>query len=188
MSRAPVTAAPADWGWASFAMPKSRIFTCPLGVTKMFSGLRSRWTMPLSCAAASPARNLRGVLDRLADGQAAGRRAAELVAERLAFEQLRHEVVEAVVLADVVHGEDVRMVERGRRTRLLLEPQQTVAIAAELNRQDLDRDVTSQPDVAAPIHLAHASGAEDAENLVRTETGAGAERHGRETGRIIRLH
>ena len=36
------------------ARPKSRIFTWPSGSRKMFSGFRSRWTMPLSCAAASP--------------------------------------------------------------------------------------------------------------------------------------
>ena len=53
------------------------------------------------------------------------------------------------MLADVVQGEDVRMVQSGRRTRLLLEPKQSVAIAAKLDRQDLDRDVTSQADVPA---------------------------------------
>ena len=36
------------------ARPKSRIFTWPSCSRKMFSGLRSRWTIPLSCAAASP--------------------------------------------------------------------------------------------------------------------------------------
>jgi hypothetical protein len=92
------------------------------------------------------------------------------------------------VLADVVHREDVRMVQRGGRARLLLEAKQPVRIAAELDREDFDRDLAPQPRVAAPIDLAHTSGAEDSENLVRTETGARAERHGCETGRIIRLH
>ena len=36
------------------ARPKSRIFTRPSRVMKMFSGFRSRCTMPRSCAAASP--------------------------------------------------------------------------------------------------------------------------------------
>jgi hypothetical protein len=31
----------------SLARPKSRIFTLPSVVRKRFSGLRSRWTMPL---------------------------------------------------------------------------------------------------------------------------------------------
>ena len=38
----------------SLARPKSRILTRPSFVTKTFSGFRSRWTMPFSCAAASP--------------------------------------------------------------------------------------------------------------------------------------
>ena len=38
----------------SFARPKSRIFTRPSSVTKTFSGFRSRWTIPLSWAAARP--------------------------------------------------------------------------------------------------------------------------------------
>ena len=35
----------------AFARPKSSTFTTPSGVTLMFAGLRSRWTMPFSCAA-----------------------------------------------------------------------------------------------------------------------------------------
>src|SRR5437660_12507815 len=38
----------------SLAKPKSRIFTRPSFVTKRFSGLRSRWTIPLPWAAARP--------------------------------------------------------------------------------------------------------------------------------------
>src|SRR5438045_2885443 len=37
-------------GPVSFARPKSRILTSPSFVTKRFSGFRSRWTIPLSCA------------------------------------------------------------------------------------------------------------------------------------------
>jgi len=36
------------------ASPKSRILTLPSDVMKRFSGLRSRWTMPLEWAAARP--------------------------------------------------------------------------------------------------------------------------------------
>src|SRR5215467_5114439 len=38
----------------SFARPKSRIFTRLSFVMNKFSGLKSRWRMPLPCAAASP--------------------------------------------------------------------------------------------------------------------------------------
>src|SRR5262249_29215093 len=39
----------------NFANPKSRILTRPSLVTNRFSGFRSRWTTPFSCAAAMPA-------------------------------------------------------------------------------------------------------------------------------------
>ena len=39
----------------AFANPKSRILTLPSAPIMMLAGLRSRWTMPLSCAASSPA-------------------------------------------------------------------------------------------------------------------------------------
>ena len=41
-------------GFVSLANPKSRILTCPSWVMKRFSGFRSRWTIPLACAAAKP--------------------------------------------------------------------------------------------------------------------------------------
>ena len=41
-------------GSSSLARPKSRILAWPSGVTTMFSGLMSRWTMPASWAFCSP--------------------------------------------------------------------------------------------------------------------------------------
>ena len=52
--------------------------------------------------------NLKGVFDRFARRQ----RATQLLAQGLAFEQLRDEVGRAVVDARVVNHEDVRMIER----------------------------------------------------------------------------
>ena len=42
--------------WVALAMPKSVIFTLPSLVTMMFSGFRSRWTIPYDSAWARPAR------------------------------------------------------------------------------------------------------------------------------------
>ena len=53
VGRSPSPAA-SDSVSVSFASPKSRIFTRPSPVTKMFSGFRSRCTMPFSWAAARP--------------------------------------------------------------------------------------------------------------------------------------
>ena len=40
-------------GASALARPKSSTFTVPAAVSLMLPGLRSRWTMPLSCAASS---------------------------------------------------------------------------------------------------------------------------------------
>ena len=42
---------PAGSGALVLAMPKSITLTVPVGVTLMLAGFKSRWTMPLSCAA-----------------------------------------------------------------------------------------------------------------------------------------
>ncbi len=49
-----ITEAPCDTGSVSLARPKSRIFTNPSFDTMMFSGFRSRCTMPAECALARP--------------------------------------------------------------------------------------------------------------------------------------
>jgi len=55
--RSPVGAGETPALPASFARPKSRIFTCetwPRVVIKIFAGLMSRCVMPFECAASSP--------------------------------------------------------------------------------------------------------------------------------------
>ena len=151
-------AADGSFGESSFARPKSRILTRPSFVTKTFSGFRSRWTMPFSCAAARPCGDLRWRSPRLRRG---GKRPpASSRAQRLAFEQLLHDVRRAVVLTDVVDRRDVRVVEDAGGFRLLLEAAQPVRVLREGRRQHLDRDLASEPRILRPIHLAHAPGAD----------------------------
>ena len=45
----------------AFARPKSSTFTLPVGVTLMFDGFKSRWTMPRSCAASSASASCRAM-------------------------------------------------------------------------------------------------------------------------------
>ena len=62
-------------GSVSFAMPKSSTFAYPSGLSMMFSGLMSRWTMPAACAADESLGDLRGDVQRLAGpGPRAGNR------------------------------------------------------------------------------------------------------------------
>ena len=61
----------------------------------------------------------------------------------------------AVVFADVVDGQDIRMVERSRGSRLVFEPAQAVGVAAHRIGQDLDRDVAVEPIVVGAVDQSH---------------------------------
>ena len=91
---------------------------------------------------------------------------------------MRHDqVVRAIDGADVVDAADVGMVERRDRAGLALEACPQIGIAANVTRQDLDRDRTVQPRVAGFVDLAHPAGAERADDFIRTEPCARVEGH-----------
>jgi hypothetical protein len=71
------------------------------------------------------------------------RPAVELPAQRLALEQLGDRVRDAVLRAEVVDREDVRVRQRGDRLSLALEARERVRIRRQVRRKDLDRDVAS---------------------------------------------
>lgn len=70
--------------------------------------------------------------------------------QRPALDQLHDQVVGA----DVVQGADMRVIERGHRTRFTLES------LAEARRRELDGDVAAQPRVAGAPDLTHPAGSE----------------------------
>src|SRR5439155_18673664 len=75
------------------------------------------------------------------------------------------------------HGKNVRMVERRRGPRLLLEAPQAVGIRRYRRRQYLDRDVALEPRIAGAVHLAHSAAANELRDCVRTDPHAGCQRH-----------
>ena len=48
--------------------------------------------------------------------------AGKAAADRLAFQQLHHDVVAAVLLADVIQRADMRVIQTGNGSRFALEP------------------------------------------------------------------
>ena len=163
-----LVSSPGAAGSTRLARPKSRILTCPSLVTKTFSGFRSRWMMPFSCAAARPLRDLQRVVHGLLQGD---RARVEPAAQRLALQQLHDGEGDAVVGAEVVDREDVRMRERRDGLRLALEPRERVGIGGDGFGEDLDRDVAVELRVPRPVDLAHAARAERREDLVGAEAG-----------------
>jgi len=90
-------------------------------------------------------RDLRRHVDRLRHRKEAG---LEQCSQRLTLDQLHGDVVNPVDLPDVVDRDDVRMVQAGGEARFPFEALQPLAIGGEVVRQNLDRDVTPELEVA----------------------------------------
>src|SRR5262245_16054275 len=69
------------------------------------------------------------------------------------------------------------MVERGKHLRFPPESRKAIGIRRERVRQDLEGDVAIELRIASSIDLTHAAGADERDDLVRTEPGAGRQRH-----------
>jgi hypothetical protein len=77
----------------------------------------------------------------------------EHAAQAAAFEQLEdHE--RQLVLAPVVDGHDVRMVQRGRELSLGPKPPEETGVVGERGMEDLDRHAAAEADVVGDVHPA----------------------------------
>jgi hypothetical protein len=85
------------------------------------------------------------------------------------------ECAAASALADVVHRDDVWVIEARRGLRLLLEAALRLRVG-QLDRQELDRDRAVQPRVGGAIDDAHAAAAEHFVDAVIADSRAGGER------------
>ncbi len=136
----------------SFARPKSRILTSPSFVTITFSGFKSRWTIPASCALARPSAICAAIGSSFFDRQ---RAAGEKLPQRRALHPLHRDVGDPALRPDVVDRDDVGVIERRGRPRLLLETLQPLRVRRQLRRQHLDRDLAREPRVPRPVDLPH---------------------------------
>ena len=97
--------------------------------------------------------------------------------QRLAFQELHDEVLDAVLVAHVVERADVGMRERRDGLGFSLETLANLLVLRKMRGEDLDRDRALQPRVLRFVDLAHPSRAYGGEDLVGTEAGAGCEGH-----------
>ncbi len=119
--------------------------------------------------------DLNRILKRMVERQRACRKTQ---GERLAFEILHDQKIDAVLTPDIVERADMRVIERRNRARLALEPLARLGIARHVRRQDLDRDGAIQARVAGFVDLAHAARAKGGLNLVGAKTCSSGEAHG----------
>ena len=89
--------------------------TLPVVVILTLAGLRSRWTMPLACAAASASAIWPAIRSASRDRQ---RSARDPLGQGLAVDEFQHQAADAVRFLESVDGADVRVIEGGQRARL----------------------------------------------------------------------
>ena len=79
--------------------------------------------------------------------------------QRGALQILHGDEGAAVLLADVMNGADVGMIQGGRGSSLALEPAQRLPVASQFVRQELQRDEAMEPRVLRFVHHAHSAAA-----------------------------
>ena len=141
----------------------------------MFSGLRSRWTIPAVWAAARPSATWAAISISLANWK---RLALERRAEGLAFEEFADDVLLAALDAEVVDGDDVGVVEGSDGAGFALEAGAEIGGGSGRTRrrglaENFDRDVAIEAGVAGAVDLAHAADSERRLDLVWAEFGVG---------------
>ena len=95
------------------------------------------------------------------------------LAQARPIDELHRDVGGRVGGADLVDRDDVGVIERRGRARLLLETAQAIRVLREQCRQDLDRHFPPQARVLRAIDLTHSSSANRREDLVGTESCSG---------------
>jgi hypothetical protein len=123
--------------------------------------------------------NLHPTLQRLFERQ---RPFFESLRQRLAFDALHHQELDAVLSSNVVQHANVRMIQAGDRLRLAFKTLPQSWVIRKLLRKNLDGDRAVQTRVARAVHLSHSARSEWRNNLVWPESSAGGQCH---SGQII---
>ena len=139
-------------------MPKSVIFTRPFLSSRMFSGLMSRWTMPSLCANWS-ASQICGTIASACSG--VSRPALLDLPQVPAIHVFHHQVVQRARLPEIMHRDDVRMVQARQGAGFAVEPLGKARVAGRGRRQDLQRHQPVQAGLARLIDGAHAALADE---------------------------
>ena len=109
-------------------------------------------------------------------GKAAG---GDGLVQALALDQLHGEKAHAGVFLHGIQRDDVRMVQARDGPGFALEALETGWVGSHVGGKDLEGHVAIEPSVPGAVHLAHASGADEGVDFVRTKPRAGGEGHRR---------
>jgi hypothetical protein len=90
----------------------------------------------------------------------------EAIAERLSLQQLHDDVWAAFVLADIMDGANVRMIQGGGGAGLTPEPIEGLLVLGVLLRQELQRDMATEASIFGFVDYTHTARAELFEDSV----------------------
>src|SRR6266700_6765257 len=90
-------------------------------------------------------------------------------AQRVSLNVFGGNEVRGLCLSNLIDGQDVRMIERRSRLRLLLEAPQAISIRRQFRGQQLERHSAFQPSVFREVDLAHPAGAQQPKDRVVIE-------------------
>ena len=79
----------------------------------------------------------------------------DALSQSLTFNEFGGDVMTAISLADLKNSKNIRMVQRGRGPRLLLETTETFLVLRKDARQDLERDFATEFGIPGKIYFAH---------------------------------
>ena len=110
-----------------------------------------------------------GDLPRPLDHDAAVNRLTTECSQRPASDELHRNELASLGLADVVNGDDVRVIERRGDSGFLFEAADTVRLLREVARQQLDGRLSLQARVLHEVHHSHATGTKGLDDTVMTD-------------------
>ena len=119
----------------------------------MFAGLTSRRTSPATCAASSAAAT--GAMIASTPDQRQRARSAQQRRDVPAGHMPHREIQHPADLADLIDRDDVRVIDRRRRLRLVQEPLPELLIGGQRRRQQLQGHPPVQPLIIGAEHYRH---------------------------------
>ena len=136
----------------SASRPKSRILMRSPGHTKRLSGFRSRWTMPLACAAVRAS----AIWMAKSSVLSIGSRPASMRARSVVPSSAPRPVRRAFVPSHIEDRHDAGVVQCGGGPGFLLEPPEPILVGRKDLRQHLQRDDLSELRIPGAINAPHA--------------------------------
>src|SRR5688572_5793220 len=102
---------------------------------------------------------------------------ADDIPQRAALQQLRNDERDARFAADVVHREDIGVVQRGGGASLAIEALQAFRRRGIVAGQYFEGDVSTQARVVRSVHFAHSARVQEGDDFIRAKPHTGPQCH-----------